>query len=46
LVAEGVTSHQWLHPPLHEAKGHMFGPVGGVTQKIRMVPLTQERESS
>jgi hypothetical protein len=26
LVAEGVASHQRLHPPLHKAEGHMLGP--------------------
>jgi hypothetical protein len=38
LVAEGVTSHQWLHPPLYEAKGHMFGPVGGLPKKFGWFP--------
>jgi hypothetical protein len=34
LVAKGVTSHQWLHPPLHKAEGHMFGPQPGFPQSL------------
>jgi hypothetical protein len=34
LVAEGVASHQWLHPPLREAEGHMFGPQPGFSQSL------------
>jgi hypothetical protein len=26
LISQGVAGHQWLHPSLHEADGHMFGP--------------------
>jgi hypothetical protein len=34
LAAEGVLSHQWLHPPLHEAEGHMFGPQPSFSQSF------------
>jgi hypothetical protein len=34
LVAEGVASHQWLHPPLHEAEGHMLGPQPDFSQSF------------
>jgi hypothetical protein len=34
LVAVGVASHQWLHPPLHKAEGHMFGPQPGFPESI------------
>jgi hypothetical protein len=34
LVAEGVASHQWLHHPLHEAEGHVFGPQPSFSQSL------------
>jgi hypothetical protein len=37
LVAEGVASHQWLHPPLHEAEGHVFGPQPGFSQSLDLL---------
>jgi hypothetical protein len=36
LVAEGVASHQWLHPPLYEAEGHVFGPHPGFSQSLNL----------
>jgi hypothetical protein len=32
LVPKGIMHHQRLYPPLHEAKGHVFGPQPGFSQ--------------
>jgi hypothetical protein len=32
LVPEGVASHQWLHPTLHETEGHVLGPQPGLSK--------------
>jgi hypothetical protein len=37
LVAEGVASHQWLHPPLHEAEGHVLDPQPGFSQSLNLL---------
>jgi hypothetical protein len=37
LVPEGITRHQWLHPPLHEAEGHVFGPQPGFSQSLDLL---------
>jgi hypothetical protein len=37
LVLEGIASHQWLHPPLHEAEGHMLGPQPGLFKGLDLL---------
>jgi hypothetical protein len=37
LVHEGVARHQRLHPPLHEAEGHVFGPHPGFSQSLDLL---------
>jgi hypothetical protein len=34
LVPKGVAGHQRLHPSLHEAEGHMFGPQPGFSPHL------------
>jgi hypothetical protein len=34
LVAEGVASHQWLDPALHEAEGHKLSPQPSFSQSL------------
>jgi hypothetical protein len=34
LVPAGITRHQRLYPPLHEAEDHVFGPQPGFSQSL------------
>jgi hypothetical protein len=37
LVPEGIARHQRLHPLLHEAEGHVFGPQPGFFQSLDLL---------